>query len=211
MTTVVAGPSSPATGRGPALTWRSASTPMATVTRAEPSVPRTIASTGAATSAGASDARTRALDAAFASAVTEAVADLAGKAARTQGAAVDREIVKRARRFVASFAVTAERPGADQLELDVDVRIDHDKVRARLLELGVELRAAPTRATVGDGALRSAGPTPVAITAPRPQSSVTPGASSTVSGAAAAGATASATASAARAITPTRWSPAAWT
>ena len=70
----------------------------------------------AATSAGASDARTRALDAAFASAVTEAVADLAGKAARTQGAAVDREIVKRARRFVASFAVTAERPGADQLE-----------------------------------------------------------------------------------------------
>jgi hypothetical protein len=89
------------------------------------------------------DARTRALDAAFASAVTEAVADLAGKNARTQAAAVDREIVRRARRYVASFAVTTERPGADRVEVDVDVRIDRDKVRARLLELGVVLIDAP--------------------------------------------------------------------
>jgi hypothetical protein len=89
------------------------------------------------------DARTRALDAAFASAVTEAVADLAGKNARAQAAAVDREIVRRARRFVASFAVTTEHPGADRFEVDVDVRIDRDKVRTRLLELGVGLADAP--------------------------------------------------------------------
>ncbi|MBK9032757.1 MAG: hypothetical protein IPL61_16060 [Myxococcales bacterium] len=104
--------------------------------------PVTYQSHGSA-AAGEADARTRALDAAFATAVTEAVADLAGKAARAQAAAVDREIVKRARRFVASFAVTDERTRADRLEIDVDVRIDHDKVRTRLLELGVELRGAP--------------------------------------------------------------------
>lgn len=103
----------------------------------------TYPSHGSAATADA-DARTRALDAAFASAVTEAVADLAGKNARAQAAAVDREIVRRARRFVASFAVTSEHPGADRLEVDVDVRIDRDKVRTRLLELGVVLAdAAP--------------------------------------------------------------------
>jgi len=102
----------------------------------------TYASHGSAAATDA-DARTRALDAAFASAVTEAVADLAGKNARAQAAAVDREIVRRARRYVASFAVTTERPGADRVEVDVDVRIDRDKVRARLLELGVVLLDAP--------------------------------------------------------------------
>jgi len=51
----------------------------------------TYAASGSAASADA-DARTRALDTAFASAVTEAVADLAGKAARAKAAEVDREI-----------------------------------------------------------------------------------------------------------------------
>lgn len=101
----------------------------------------TYAASGSAASADA-DARTRALDTAFASAVTEAVADLAGKAARAKAAEVDREIVRRARRFVASYAVTAERAAGDRLELTVDVRVDRDKLRTRLLELGVELRAA---------------------------------------------------------------------
>ena len=99
------------------------------------------AASGSAASAEA-DARTRALDTAFASAVTEAVADLAGKAARAKAAEVDREIVRRPRRFVASYAVTAERAVGDRLELTVDVRVDRDKLRARLIELGVELRAA---------------------------------------------------------------------
>lgn len=96
-------------------------------------------------SAAADDAepRTRALDAAFASAVTEAVADLAGKNARSQAAAVDRDIVKRARRFVASFAVSREGPRGDRFELEVEVRIDQGKVRERLLELGVALRDEP--------------------------------------------------------------------
>ena len=89
--------------------------------------------------------RTHALDAAFASAVTEAVADLAGKNARAQAAAVDREIVKRARRFVASFAVTREGPRSDRFEIEVDVRVDHGKLAARLVELGVVLRDPDVR------------------------------------------------------------------
>ena|GEM_PF-1943891 len=100
----------------------------------------TYSSTGSVDAAEV-DPRTHALDAAFASAVTEAVADLAGTNARAQAAAVDREIVKRARRFVVSFAVQREgpRPG-DLFELTVDVRIDHGKLATRLVELGVTLR-----------------------------------------------------------------------
>lgn len=86
------------------------------------------------------EARTRALDAAFASAVTEAIAELAGKNARAQAAAVDREIVKRARRFVASFAVTREGPRGDRFEVAASVRVDHGKLQAKLVELGVVLR-----------------------------------------------------------------------
>lgn len=93
--------------------------------------------------ASAADARTQALDAAFATAVTEAVADLAGKAARTQAAAVEREITRRARRFVAGYRVTAERTAGDRLELEVAIKIDRDKLAAKLTELGVALRTAP--------------------------------------------------------------------
>ncbi len=95
---------------------------------------------GAAEEAGP-DARTRALDAAFASAVTEAVADLAGAAARPKAAEIEREILRRARRFVASFQVKGQTSVGGRLELEVAVRVDRDKLRARLTELGVALRA----------------------------------------------------------------------
>lgn len=91
----------------------------------------------------AADPRTVALDAAFAVAVTEAVADLAGAAARAKAADVDREIIKRARRFVASFQVRSQTMVPGGTELDVAVRVDLDKVRARLTELGVAVRAVP--------------------------------------------------------------------
>ncbi|MEZ4401878.1 MAG: hypothetical protein R3B06_17750 [Kofleriaceae bacterium] len=96
-----------------------------------------------ASAASAADARTRALDLAFASAVTEAVADLAGSAARVRADVVDAEIIRRARRFVGSFSVSAERTVGDRLELDVTVRVDVGKLAARLVELGVELRPTP--------------------------------------------------------------------
>lgn len=88
----------------------------------------------------AADPRTQALDVAFAAAVTEAVADLAGAAARTKAADVDREIIKRARRYVASFQVKAQSADRGSLELEVAVRVDLDKVRTRLGELGVPLK-----------------------------------------------------------------------
>jgi hypothetical protein len=88
----------------------------------------------------AADPRTQALDVAFSAAVTEAVADLAGTAARTKAADVDRDIIKRARRYVASFQVKAQSTDAGSIELDVAVRVDLDKVRAKLGELGVPLQ-----------------------------------------------------------------------
>ena len=94
-----------------------------------------------------SDARTHALDVAFAAAVTEAVADLAGTAARAQADAVDREIIRRARRFVASFSVTDQRSTGADLILDVAVKVDRDKLRVRLGELGVVLAVTPTSPT----------------------------------------------------------------
>ena len=88
----------------------------------------------------AADPRTQALDVAFAAAVTEAVADLAGAAARTRAVDVDREIIKRARRYVASFQVKTQSSDRGTLELEVAVRVDLDKVRGQLGALGVPLK-----------------------------------------------------------------------
>jgi len=90
----------------------------------------------------AADPRTQALDAAFAAAITEAVADLAGAGARAKAADVDRELIKRARRYVASFQVKAQSADGGTLELEVAVRVDLDKVRAKLGEIGVALKPA---------------------------------------------------------------------
>ncbi len=108
----------------------------------------------------AADPRTQALDAAFAAAITEAVADLAGAGARVKAADVEREILRRARRFVASFQVRSQAVDGGAIELDVAVRVDLDKLRARLVELGVVLLP------------RSSGPAPEPRGAPKPTATV---------------------------------------
>ena len=88
--------------------------------------------------ANASDARTAALDDAFARAVTSALADLVSGDVRTahQGE-LDKEIVGHARLWVARFTVTKDEVDDDRRELTVSVRIDRDKLRARLDELKI--------------------------------------------------------------------------
>jgi hypothetical protein len=88
--------------------------------------------------AGASDPKVAALDVAFAAATREALSDLVTPAdRRTHKAELDREIVGRARRWVASYKVTSDRTDGDVRTLELDVRMDHDKLIARLGELGI--------------------------------------------------------------------------
>ena len=90
---------------------------------------------GDAASAGA-DARTAALDDAFARAVGSAVADLvAGDVRTTHKGELDREIVGHARLWVARFTVTKDDTEDGRRQLVVSVRIDRDKIKARLDEL----------------------------------------------------------------------------
>ena len=92
---------------------------------------------------GAADARVSALDDAFATALRAAVDDaLDAKIRSANKATIDRELVEHARRFVASFKVTAD-DSATPRHLTVLVHIDRDKLNARLLELGL---AQPTAA-----------------------------------------------------------------
>ncbi|HPH70443.1 MAG TPA: hypothetical protein PLF40_32055, partial [Kofleriaceae bacterium] len=88
--------------------------------------------------AGASDARVVALDAAFADAVSKAVDELAS---RSQVAAkrveYDKEIIGRARLWIASFTVTRDHVVEGRRRLTVDVRIDQHKLGLRLQQLGI--------------------------------------------------------------------------
>ena len=79
--------------------------------------------------------RTRALDEAF-KAATRAALDELGAAG---GETVDREIVKRARLWVASFKVSAQATRSGSYVVDVDVKIDIAKLRDKLVELEVSL------------------------------------------------------------------------
>ena len=92
---------------------------------------------GDAAAAGA-DARTVALDDAFARAAGSALADLvAGDVRTAHKGELDREIVAHARLWVARFAVTKDEVDDDRRQLTVSVRIDRDKIRARLDELKI--------------------------------------------------------------------------
>jgi hypothetical protein len=92
---------------------------------------------GEAAAAG-SDPRVSALDDAFARAVTSALADLVqGDARVAHKGELDREIVGHARLWVKSYAVTRDEVNDDRRQLVVTVRIDRDKLRTRLGELGV--------------------------------------------------------------------------
>jgi hypothetical protein len=96
-----------------------------------------------------SDARTRALDVAFAAAVGKSLEDLVAPADLTSFRGdLDRVIVARARLYVASFKVTSEDTRGDELHVSAAVKIDRDRVRAKLTELGVPMKSggatAPT-------------------------------------------------------------------
>lgn len=100
--------------------------------------------------AAASDARVTALDEAFSKAVGQAVAELVDPDVRRQNKpAIDRELLGHARLWVAKFTVSKESVVDDRKQLSVAVRIDRDKLRARLTELNVALKA-------GDGASANA-------------------------------------------------------
>jgi hypothetical protein len=91
----------------------------------------------------APDARVEALDEAFGKAVSQALGELVDPEARKQSKSVlDRELIGHARLWVAKFTVTRETVADDRKQLSVSVRIDRDKVRARLAELNIAIRAA---------------------------------------------------------------------
>ncbi len=102
------------------------------------------------------DARTMALDEAFGNAVTSALSELVAPDVRTaRKGEIDREIVVRARLWVAKFSVTKDETVDDRRELTISVRIDRDKLRARLGELGIATKdtsavANPTTNGTGD-------------------------------------------------------------
>ncbi len=86
--------------------------------------------------------RTKALDDAFQVATRKALDTLVTAPAQKQAQeTLDTEVLARARLWVASFKVQAERDGTPY-EADVDVRIDVDKLRDKLVDLGVTLRDA---------------------------------------------------------------------
>lgn len=91
--------------------------------------------------AGAGDARVAALDEAFGKAVTQALGELVDPEVRRQNKpAIDRELLGRRRLWVAEFKVTKEQVVDDRKQVSVSVRIDRDKLRARLTELNIAVR-----------------------------------------------------------------------
>jgi len=88
--------------------------------------------------AGAADPRVAALDEAFGRAIAQAVSDLLDAGTRkTHKQVLDREIVGRARRWVVGFKVDKDDTSDGRRQLTVTVRVDRDKMRARLEQLDI--------------------------------------------------------------------------
>lgn len=84
------------------------------------------------------DARGRAIDTAFAEGVGQALAASLDSRTRARHRKVlNAEIVRRARRFVAGFTTIAEESDDTRYRVRIRVRIDTDKLNARLAELGI--------------------------------------------------------------------------
>jgi hypothetical protein len=93
--------------------------------------------------AAAPDARVEALDDAFGKAVSQALGELLDPEVRRQSKPVlDRELLAHARLWVKRFTVTRETVADDRKQVSVSVRIDRDKLRARLAELNIAMRDA---------------------------------------------------------------------
>ena len=104
--------------------------------------------------AGGADARTAALDDAFARAVSSALSDLvAGDARTAHKGELDKEIVGHARLWVAKFTVTKDETEDARRQLTVSVRIDRDKLRARLDELKIATKDVAAGAPEGQKAV----------------------------------------------------------
>lgn len=90
-----------------------------------------------------SDPRVAALDEAFARAVTLAIAEIVAADVRSASKAdLDRELVGRARLWVAKFTVLKDATDGDRRQLKVTVRVDRDKVRAKLAEMNIATMTA---------------------------------------------------------------------
>lgn len=88
--------------------------------------------------AGGANPKVAALDTAYAAATREALSDLVAPAdVKAHKADLDREVVGHARKWVASYKVNSDSTEGDTRKLDVTVKIDVDKLTARLAELGV--------------------------------------------------------------------------
>lgn len=99
------------------------------------------------------DPRVAALDEAFASAASQALAELVPADVRTaRKADLDKEIVGRARLWVAKFTVTKDATVGERRQLAVTVRVDRDKMLARLAELDVATRLATLLLRIDDPA-----------------------------------------------------------
>lgn len=106
---------------------------------------------------GSSDARVMALDEAFANAVQSALTELVSAETRTaRKAEIDKELVGRARLWVAKFSVTKDETIESRRELTVSVRIDRDKLRARLGELGIAVKDTSAAGGTGGDATAAA-------------------------------------------------------
>lgn len=102
------------------------------------------------------DARSAALDDAFARAVGSALADLvAGDVRTAHKGELDKEIVTHARLWVVRFTVTKDDTEDDRRQLTVSVRIDRDKIKARLDELKIQTQNRDMAATTADPSQRS--------------------------------------------------------
>jgi len=91
--------------------------------------------------AGSSDPRVAALDDAFGRAVATALGDVvAGEVRTARRVELDREIIGHARLWVVKFTVLRDQTNDARRQLTVMVRVDRDKMRARLAELKIEAR-----------------------------------------------------------------------
>jgi hypothetical protein len=96
--------------------------------------------------AGGTDPRVAALDEAFSRAASAAIQELVDTDVRKSNKGpIDKEIVGRARLWVTKFTVNKDETRDGRRELVVMVRIDRDKIRARLAELNIA-SGVPTEA-----------------------------------------------------------------
>ncbi|MCX5748535.1 MAG: hypothetical protein NT062_39305, partial [Proteobacteria bacterium] len=126
---------------------------------------------GEAASAG-SDPRVAALDDAFGRAASAALAELvpgAVRAAKKQ--LLDREIVGRARLWIAKFSVVKDETNDDRRQLTVSVRVDRDKMRARLTELEISTSEGSTPGTPAEPVVGKARPVVIMLRVTDPETS----------------------------------------